>query len=171
MDRATNNRDIRDWDRVVAVVASMDPTIRSVLTRTRFSSGQKVHRRGELGEMEGTPGTSYLDPTGEDAAWHDEVQDTTHKVITGMAKTLHHVRVMLEWVEDLNSTDVKKRALVTVPNCLACERPCEGRVRAGFDVQCYEEWVSKGRPDRGQFINEVRERVRSESDAGVPEPV
>lgn len=159
MDRADNNRSLKDWDALVADVAAVDPFVRSILTRTRFGSGQKVHRRGELAEMDGTPGPSYNDPTGEDAVWNQEIEDTTRKAIAGVAKTLHNARVMLEWVQDLSSTDVKKRAKLTVPNCLACDEPCHGRVRAGFDTKCFDEWVALGRPDRLQFINTVKQRM------------
>ena len=156
MDRAEQNRALRDLDKLVEDIGAFGASARSVILRNRFSSGQKHHKRGELAEMEGTPGPHHNDPTGEDAVWAEKA-DSVGKTITAMSDALSKWGVMAQWVLDLSSTDVAERAKRTVPDCLACGKPVEGRVISGYDRSCYDKWVYQGRPDRMRFEKEQKE--------------
>lgn len=142
---------------------AMNERIREILVRDRFTPGQKVHKKGELAEMEGTPGPHYSDPTGDDACWAQEVRDPTHQVIQGLARTFRNANTILNWVWDLNNWDVKKRAERTIPPCMACGDLIYGRVKAGFcSNKCYPRWTRSGRPDRLMFIKTVQAEVAAQ---------
>ena len=176
MDRRDKqNESLRDFDVLVTMFADIEfqNALRKVLLRDRYDSGGKIRKRGELGatkpthvNMEGTPGPSHNDPTGEDACWDDR-DDKIKKIVVGLAKTMRNVKSMTEWLGDLSSTDVVARATRTVPDCLACGDPCVGRVLGGFDEKCYKRWTRAGRPDRSVFVNGVqaeRQAKAAESD-------
>src|ERR1022692_3950443 len=124
MNRSDQNRALRDLDSLVYIVNELGVTGREILLRGRFSSGQRLRRKGELAEMEGTPGPHYNDPTGDDAVWSEEVRDVTGKVISDMATAMHQWLVMATWLRKLAGTDVRVRAEQTIPDCLACGKQC-----------------------------------------------
>lgn len=164
MDRAEQNQALRDLDSLVADIVKFDTDARRVLLRGRFSSGQKLRKRGELAEMEGTPEAHHHDPTGDDAVWAEKA-DRIGKTIESMASSLSKWHVMSQWILDLSSTDVAERAKRTVPDCLACGDACVGRVLSGFDEKCYKRWTRAGRPDRVAFIYETKSRQRQDVEA------
>ena len=164
MNRSEQNRALRELDALVNTVKEFDPLAREAIMRGRFSSGQRRHFKGELGEMDGTPGPHYSDPTGDDAVW-DEIRDTTGKIISDMATAIGQWRVMAQWIKNLSNTDVVARAERTIPDCMACGDPCLGRVQGGFDEKCYWRWKREGRPDRVKFIADVRKERDAEAAA------
>lgn len=164
MNRAEQGEALKDLDELIATIA--DPgfadDVRHVIMRARFTTGQRQHKSGELAEMEGSPGPYSSDPTGEDACW-SEMADATGKTVSAMCQSLSKWLEMAKWIRNLSSTDVVERAKKTVPDCLACGEPVQGRVHSGFDRSCYDRWDRSGRPDRLRFINQVKnERVVKE---------
>ena len=157
MKRSEQNQALRDLDALVEMVSSDDfrDTMRHVIMRGRFSSGQRLQQKGELGEMAGTPAPAVGDPTGEEACW-GEVPDPTGKTIMKMADSLNKWLSMAKWIQNLSSTDVAERAEKSIPDCLACGDPCLSGVRSGFDDKCRKRWDRLGRPDRNQFIALVK---------------
>ena len=135
--------------------------VRPVLVRNRYSSGQRVHHRGELAEMEGTPPPHYSDPTGDAAVWNEELPDGIGKTLRGLARVLAGSAELTRWLIDLASTDVVKRAERSIPRCLACNDECYGRVYAGLDPKCYSRWIRAGRPDRMKFIAEIQAELEN----------
>ena len=85
MKRSDMNRAIREWNEFVKDVAALDIHFQEQIRQGRFGSGEAFHKRGELGVMEGTPGPSYSDPTGDEAV-AEEKADPTHKTIEAMAE-------------------------------------------------------------------------------------
>ena len=165
MNRSEQNQAIKDLQALRDLFADDEfyNAAREVILRGRFTSGQRRHFKGELGDREGTPGPHYSDPTGDDACWPDEIPDTTGKIISAMATSLSKWRTMTGWILNLSSTDVKARAKRTMPDCLACDDQCIDRVLSGFDEKCYKRWVRAGRPDRVAFIRMVQEEKRAKA--------
>ena len=60
----------------------------------------KRRKPGELGEMEGTPPPVYTDPTGENAAWPDEIDDVIDRKVRAMVRTVGHVRNTARWMRE-----------------------------------------------------------------------
>lgn len=159
MGRREDNDALRDLTELVDLMPELEDRLRLLLKRNRFDSGQKIHRRGEFAEMEGTQTTHYNDPTGETAIYCDDWKtDSVFKTIRAMAASLHKWLEMAKWMQDLSSTDVVKRAEKTVPNCVACQEPCNGKVRAGFDDKCYMRYmrIPGSQRDRHAFIAMVQ---------------
>lgn len=170
MGRKETNDALLDLEDLVASICEFEEMVRPVLLRGRFDSGQRVHRKGEYGEMDGTPSTHYSDPTGEDAVfWHDWKVDATAKTVRAMCDALHKWRTMAKWLTDeLRDVDVAKRAKRTIPDCMACGDPCFGGVRGGFDDKCRKRWEEIGRPDRLKFIAMVKkDREANNTSPGV----
>ena len=86
MGRTEDVQALQDLDELVAAVLFLDLMVRPVLVRNRYSSGQRVHHRGELAEMEGTPPPHYSDPTGDAAVWNEELPDGIGKTLRGRAR-------------------------------------------------------------------------------------
>jgi len=122
-----------------------------VILRNDFSSGQRLHRPGELGGMTGTPAPHYGDPTGEEACW-EEMSDATGQAINRLCEKLNECLNAALSIHDLSNTDVRVRAKKTMPDCLACGDQCVDRVLSGFDEKCYKRWTRGGRGDRAAFI-------------------
>ena len=163
MGRPEDNQALKDLDELVSAVLFLDLIARPVLVRNRFSSGQRVHHRGELAEMEGTPPPHYSDPTGDSAVWNEEMADGIGKTLRGLARVVSGAGSLTHWLIDLADTDVVKRAERTIPNCLACGDACLDRVYAGLDPKCYQRWIRAGRPDRAKFIADTQaDRVSEE---------
>ena len=158
--RVDQNRALKDLEDLTAGLATFYQGAKQLLLRGRYSSGRRKHTPGELAEMEGTPSTHYADTTGESAIWDEDITDGIARTIADLAQTIRSANSIKEWLLALSSTDVVERAKRTIPDCMACEDACVGRVLAGFDEKCYKRWVRTGRPDRNVFIAAVR-RERS----------
>ena len=165
MERSEQNQALRDLDELVDLLTKLSEfhgNIRTVVMRSRFGSGERHHRAGELAaklstheDMTGTPGPAQSDTTGEDACW-DERRDKTSNSIAKLKDTLLNAKATAEIILDLSNIDVERRAKRTVPDCLACGDPCHGGVRNGFDDKCRKRWDRMGRPDRGTFVYLVK---------------
>ena len=143
---------LRDLEELILIIdEDFGDAAREAILRGLHSSGQRVHKKGEFGEMEGMPGLHHSDPTGEEAIW-DERSDRVEKLIVGLARNIRNSLTTAKWICDLSSTDVVERAKRTIPDCMACGDPCIGGVRGGFDWKCYKKWLRTGRPDRNYFI-------------------
>ncbi len=162
--RQEQNRALKN----VQIMADMMPHLLKeathVILRNDFTSGQRSHESGELGDMVGTPGPHYGDPTGEEACW-GELPDATGRAISNLCEKLTECLNSTLNIHDLSNTDVRVRAKRTMPDCLACGDPCVGRVLSGFDEKCYKRWTRGGRSDRMKFIAQIRaEREQSTDD-------
>jgi hypothetical protein len=148
-------------------IAAFQDDIQAVIMRNRFSSGMRRRKRGELGELEGWGPPYYGDPVGEEAMF-DEVADHTTKQINSIASMVRTINKICKDLLSQSQIDVRRRALHTIPDCLACGDPCVARVIAGFDDKCYKAWQRQGRPDRMKFIREVQAKrsvASTETDA------
>src|SRR5665213_798135 len=87
-NRMDQNRILDDLDELVAGLAEFQQGARLVLVRSRFTSGQRKHKPGEMGEMEGTQATHYGDPTGEAAAWNADAGSDGAEMVDAIAKTI-----------------------------------------------------------------------------------
>ena len=75
--------------------------VADAICRNRYSPGVKKRRGpGELGEMAGTPPPVYADPTGENAAWPDEIDDLIDRKVRAMVRTIGHVRNTARWMRE-----------------------------------------------------------------------
>ena len=158
MNAIEQNQALEDLDEMVLLVGNLSKfhsDLQQLILRNRFSSGQRRKRRGELGEMEGSSGTSYSDPTGETAVW-EETQDATTKAITNMAAMIRKFNALADQVLTVCEADFDKKPKRIIPDCLACGDQVTGRVIAGFDEKCYKRWSRSGRPDRSRFIAETQ---------------
>jgi len=154
MDRKQQNQALSDLDEFVVFVARIGERrndLEQIILRGRFTSGMRRRRRGDFGEMEGTPAPYYADPTGEEAIF-DELADYTSKQIHTAVVAIKKITSVCKDLLDLSKVDVRERAERTIPDCLACGDPCVNRVIAGFDDKCYKRWQRAGRPDRAEFI-------------------
>ncbi len=155
MKRSEQNQALSDLDALIEMVSSDDfrDTMRTVIMRGRYSSGQRIHHKGELGDMDGTPPPAVGDPTGEDACW-EESPDPTGKTIMKMADSLSKWLTMAKWIQNLASTDVVERAEKTVPICEACGDPILGKIRKGLDVKCAVRYsrYAKTQPDPSKVM-------------------
>lgn len=163
MNRSQQNQALKDLEEMVSIILEFENDAKHIIMRNRFSTGQRHHQRGELGEMEGTPGPHVGDPTGEEALW-DERVDGIGNAISKMTTAMHEWLTMCRWMRDFAKVDVEARAKRTVPDCLACGDPCVGRVLSGFDEKCYRRWVRGGRPDRTTFINLTKNAKQAAED-------
>jgi hypothetical protein len=164
VNRSQQNKAIKDLQELVATIQDFEEDASHVILRDHFTSGQRLHLKGELGEMEGTPPPYTSDPTGEEACWSERSEDIG-KTITKMATSINQWLTMAKWIRDLSAVDVVARAQRTVPDCLACGDPCLTRVVSGFDDKCYQRFVRAGRPDRTVFINATKaSRVQKEAE-------
>jgi hypothetical protein len=168
MKRSDQNQALKDLDALVELVSSDDfrDTMRHVIMRGRFSSGQRIHQKDELGatkpthvDMTGTPAPSVGDPTGEEACWA-EAPDPTGKTIMKMADSLSKWLAMAKWIQHLSSIDVVERAERTVPLCDACGDPILGAPRKGLDAKCAVRWSryakERADPSKVMFIAMVK---------------
>ena len=158
MNRSEQNEALGHLDELVNLASHLgrfQSDIQALILRNTFSSGQRKRKRGELGEMEGSPAPFHGDPTGETAVW-DELSDKTTRDITNMAMLIRKFNVLAKDVLSRSVVDVEERAVRTIPDCLACGDPCVGRVLGGFDEKCWRRWDRSGRPDRLAFINETK---------------
>lgn len=165
MNRSQQNQALKDLQELIVTVGDFEEDVRHVLMRDHFSSGRRLHTKGELGEMEGTPPPYTSDPTGEDACWEERHDDDIGKTISKMATGLRQWLTMAQWIRDLSSVDVVARAQRTVPDCLACGDPCLDGVRSGFDQKCYKRFTRAGRPDRVVFIAGIKATRRAQAEA------
>lgn len=156
--RSEYNEVIRDLDEILASLPDLGPWLRQVLTRDRFSPGQRRHYRGELGEMEGTPPPHYGDQTGDDAVWSEEVVDAVTKYVRRMASAVRSIQNDKNDLERMQTTNPEHKGWDR-PNCLACGLECKGRVSAGFCRSCYRRWNLEGRPDRVRFMALVKSEI------------
>lgn len=174
MGREEDNRTLAALDDLIAVVndPAWQSRIKRLVVRNRFTPGQKLRRRGEMGVMEGIPGPHYSDSTGDDAVWSEEIEDPTGKAIAGMARTVRNLDALAANIFELSTIDPEKRARRSVPDCLACGQPCHGGVRSGFCDRCRKEWDRLHRPDRGEFMARVRREMaaREQETADPPPP-
>lgn len=106
-DRGWSSRDqnkaLSEWKELVSLIVRMyfDGDVADAICRNRYSPGVKKRRRlGELGEMEGTPPPVYADPTGENAAWPDEIDDVIDRKVRAMVQTIGHVRNTARWMRE-----------------------------------------------------------------------
>lgn len=160
VDRKQQNRALAELDEFMSHIedpATLRARIEMVIMRGRHSSGIRWRKRGQLGEMNGTPPPYYGDPTGEEAIW-DELFDHTSKQIHSVVIMLRKINTIAAELKDLSNMDVEKRALRSIPDCLACGDPCVARVISGFDDKCYKAWQRAGRPDRAKFIRDMQTR-------------
>ena len=157
MNRSEQNQALKDWDFFLSTARELDPMMRELLLRNRFSTGQRRRFRGELGEMDGEPEPHYSDPTGDEAVW-SEKRDRIGDIITYLAKDLGRCHTTAEWLIEIGNESVVQRAERSVPDCLACGEPSPGRIVGGFDDKCYKRWQRAGRPDRLAFIRETRQQ-------------
>lgn len=164
MERAQQQQAMKDLAALVDLFANREDDIRALLLRDRFSTGQRLHKRGELGEMTGTPTPHTQDPTGETATW-DEVPDAAGKMISAMARSMRQWMRIVDWFLSLDGTDVVVRAQRTVPDCLACGQPVEGKVISGYDRSCYDRWVYLERPDRHAFAMRRKAELADKSES------
>jgi hypothetical protein len=185
--RADDNRALNDLDALVKLIQhpSFYEDIRAVITRTRFTSGKKVHHPNELGNPKdlkwankpdhgcaprGTTPPIYGDVTGEDAVFGSEqLPDPTGKVVAEMQAGLSKWLTMAQWILDLANTDPEARALHTTPDCLGCGRPCFGGARKGLCDKCRKLKKQLDPIDRWEFIWLVRRQKQEEEEKKAQE--
>jgi hypothetical protein len=146
MERSDQNRALRDLDELVAMIGDLEDPVRQAIIRNRFSTGQRKHTKGELGDMEGSSVRRISDTTGENAVW-DEMPDAIGRLISKMAKQMHQWKVLCAWLVNLAPPKSYQ------PVCRACgEVPDDGRLVSGeYDRKCYNRWVYLGKPDKAKY--------------------
>ena len=156
MTRRDDNRAIKDYDELVTMLVDGRDEVCRILVRNRFTSGQKMHSKGEFGEMEGEVDPHVSDPTCLAALWDERVDLVSEKIVDA-ARKVHDTRSIVKWIRELSNLDATKMDGQPVPDCPACGDPCTGRVLNGvFDEKCYKRWERAGRPDRDEFIDRIQ---------------
>ncbi len=170
-DRGWSSRDqnkaLGDLNELLNLVVGMYEDVKDAICRNRFSPGIKKREAGELGEMEGTPPPpAYMrDPTGEDAAWSDEIDDLIDRKVRAMVRTIGHVRNTARWMAEQSARRTvevdREEYLKTV--CQACRTGGHPRIILLYCRQCYDRWVYLNRPNRITF------EVQRRAELGIPD--
>lgn len=164
MNRREQNAALQAWNSLKADIDQLDKTITAVLARGTYDSGERRLPKTPGDREEKSPAPAYNDETGE-LAIRFAVDDPIHKDIVAMVRNLHLAASNAKKVLAVTPENVAERARRTVPDCLACHRPVEGRVLSGYDRSCYEKWTRAGRPDRAKF---ERDRLADMGETGLP---
>ncbi len=158
------NKALSDLNELLNLVVGMYEDVADAICRNRYSPGVKTRRPGELGEMAGTQ-PPVTDPTGEDAAWHEEIDDVIDRKVRAMARTIGHVRNSARWMADQSA---RRTAEVEAEEhnrtiCRACRTGGHSRLIREYCRTCYDRWAYLRRPNRITFEKQRR------AELGIPE--
>lgn len=161
MNRKEQNRVAKTWAEIKRAVDALDPLVVPVLLRGTFESGVRKDPQGRSTKSDGSKfpkkafevsaqATPYSDDTGETAI-KVEVADRVSRAIETMAKNLGITLNFAKWIVDGVPETTTEAILREIPNCQACDRPVFGKVKAGYDLECYRRKQTLGISDRSEF--------------------
>ena len=151
MDRWAQNRALKTWAELKRMVNALDALIPAVIIRGTFDSGIRFGvKESDLPEELQGEAISYADPTGE-AGIAREVADRVTNGVETIAKNIGISLGLAEWILNGVPTTTDEAIRRAIPDCEACGRPVFGRVKSGFDLECYERKRTLRIADRAEF--------------------
>lgn len=140
------------------MIHALDDFVPAVIARGTFDSGirRSTPDRDLADELKGTLG--YSDPTG-DAGIASEIADRVTTGVETIAKNIGTARNLAKWIVDGVPTTTDEAVRRAIPDCEACGRPVFGRVKSGYDLECYERKRTLRIADRAEFRRVRREEL------------